>query len=311
MADIFISYASSDRPKAKVLAEALERHGWSVWWDRKIPIGRSFREVIEQALDSARCVVVLWTKTSAAKDWVLNEAEEGERRGILAPVLLEEVKIPLGLRHVQAANLSDWQPGVTHPEFDQLLASIEGILGSLPGQPPKHPEPVEAKHRQTGRPIVSPEGRIKPPPVAAMETTEPHSSGALAALLKSYWPVALAASALLVIVVLGLRVVTDGQERGGEVTSGVSVASSAEAGDLRPVRIGVIGRPAEIYIERNGTIEGRYVTTSHSFEARQGEEVRWELKRDGYQDMGGHFEVREFNEYDYSMCKIGEECPTD
>ena len=30
MSDIFISYASKDRPQAKVLAKALAVHGWSV-----------------------------------------------------------------------------------------------------------------------------------------------------------------------------------------------------------------------------------------------------------------------------------------
>ena len=39
MSDIFISYHSSDRARAKTLTEALEKKGWSVWWDRKIPPG--------------------------------------------------------------------------------------------------------------------------------------------------------------------------------------------------------------------------------------------------------------------------------
>jgi len=51
MSDIFISYASSDIEKAKALAGILEQQGWSVWWDREIPPGRSFDEVLEEALD--------------------------------------------------------------------------------------------------------------------------------------------------------------------------------------------------------------------------------------------------------------------
>lgn len=48
MTDIFISYASEDRPQAKRLAQALEQQGWSVWWDRRI--GSSFHKAIEEAL---------------------------------------------------------------------------------------------------------------------------------------------------------------------------------------------------------------------------------------------------------------------
>ena len=58
MSDIFISYASEDREKARELAEALSRRGWSVWWDRKIPPGKSFDEVIEKALAESKCVIV-------------------------------------------------------------------------------------------------------------------------------------------------------------------------------------------------------------------------------------------------------------
>ena len=64
MSDIFISYASADRERAKVIAEALAARGFSVWWDRVIPPGRQFDEVIEVAVDASRCVVVLWSKTS-------------------------------------------------------------------------------------------------------------------------------------------------------------------------------------------------------------------------------------------------------
>ena len=58
MADIFISYASEDRNKAEELAETLSARGWSIWWDRKIPLGKSYDEVIEKALGESKCAIV-------------------------------------------------------------------------------------------------------------------------------------------------------------------------------------------------------------------------------------------------------------
>jgi hypothetical protein len=97
MSDIFISYAREDRDKAKALAKLFQQQDWSVWWDRNIP-GRSFDEVIEEALGAAKCVVVLWSKNSASSDWVKGEAAEALQRKILVPVRIESANVPLEFR---------------------------------------------------------------------------------------------------------------------------------------------------------------------------------------------------------------------
>ncbi|MGB7000853.1 MAG: SUMF1/EgtB/PvdO family nonheme iron enzyme [Halobacteriota archaeon] len=133
MSDIFISYSSEDRDKAKDIAEALKQQGFSVWWDRSILPGKTFDTVIEVALDAANCVIVLWSKTSVSSDWVKTEASEGKKKGILIPVLIErDVKIPLAFRLMQAADLRDWKGKLHHPGFDNLLKAVAGILGRPP-----------------------------------------------------------------------------------------------------------------------------------------------------------------------------------
>src|SRR5262245_19718421 len=107
MADIFLSYASDDRETARQLAEELARHGWSVWWDRKIPLGQAFDTVIEKALNDAKCVIVLWSSHSVKSLWVRNEASAAEARGILLPVFVEEVPAPLAFRLLNGADLHD------------------------------------------------------------------------------------------------------------------------------------------------------------------------------------------------------------
>ena len=83
MTDVFISYASEDRACAEKLAGALAALGWSVWWDRKIITRQAFDQAIEHALETARSVVVLWSRHSVASEWVKNEATVAAERGVL------------------------------------------------------------------------------------------------------------------------------------------------------------------------------------------------------------------------------------
>ncbi|AEF98792.1 toll/interleukin-1 receptor domain-containing protein [Methylomonas methanica] len=140
MSDIFISYASADKVQASLLAEKLSEQGWLVWWDRQIQAGQSFDEVIEEALNSAKCIIVLWSQNSTTSRWVKTEAAEGVARGILVPVLIEKVNIPLEFKRIEAADLSDWRGKSHHIEFNQLLMTIEKLLNgtvsiSVPPKP--------------------------------------------------------------------------------------------------------------------------------------------------------------------------------
>jgi hypothetical protein len=141
MSDIFMSYASEDRPRGEEFARALEGQGWTVFWDRTIPIGKTWRETIGRELSEARCVIVLWSKTSIESSWVQEEADDARRRGVLVPVLIDKVVPPIGFRSVQAADLADWDTKQPTQAFGRLLADIAALVRSLRGPLRRRPGP--------------------------------------------------------------------------------------------------------------------------------------------------------------------------
>ena len=140
MADIFVSYSNEDRERVIPVVKALEAQGWSVWWDRIIPPGKTFSRVIEEALAAAKCLIVLWTETSVKSDWVNNEAAEGARRRILIPALLDDVGIPFEFKRIQAAALVGWSGESDHAGFQQLIKALTDLLGPPAAKVPV-PEP--------------------------------------------------------------------------------------------------------------------------------------------------------------------------
>lgn len=148
MADIFLSYNEKDRPRVRQLAQALERAGWSVWWDRRVPAGLTWRSLLEQELQAMRCMLVLWSANSVKSEWVCEEATEGRLLGRLIPVFIERVRPPAGFREVQAADLVDWDGTNDTIGLQQLLDDIAHKLGApaVVGQDITPPKPVDPPH---------------------------------------------------------------------------------------------------------------------------------------------------------------------
>jgi TIR domain len=140
MSDIFISYEKTDLSTAELLARALGAHGWSVFWDRTIAIGDAWRRRIGKELDDANCIVVLWSKNSVESDWVHEEADEGKRRGVLVPLLIDDTpRPPFGFRGIQTGNLVNWDGPVLATPFQKLVTDLTKLIG-----PPKETKPVAA-----------------------------------------------------------------------------------------------------------------------------------------------------------------------
>ena len=110
MADVFVSYKAEDRRRIEPLVRALESDGLSVWWDAHIGGGDHWRETILKNLQSAPCVLVVWSKRSIGTEgeFVQDEATRAKRLGSYLPVCIDKVNPPLGFGEMQALTSPIW-----------------------------------------------------------------------------------------------------------------------------------------------------------------------------------------------------------
>jgi serine/threonine-protein kinase len=135
MADVFVSYKAEDRRRVKPLVDALEADGYSVWWDEQIGGGATWRRAIEAELNSAKCVIVAWSKRSVGEEgtFVQDEATRAQQRHVYVPVLIDKVHLPLGFGETQALPLSGWKGDRTDTRYEAVLAAVQRITGGASG----------------------------------------------------------------------------------------------------------------------------------------------------------------------------------
>ncbi len=135
--DVFLSYKAEDRARLLPLVDALEAEGFSVWWDAHIGGGTNWHEDIEQHLDSAKCVLVAWSKRSIGHDghFVRDEARRAQRRDAYVPVCLDGVEPPLGFGEIQALPLKGWKGDRSDRQFRAL---VDAVRSHISGEPAQH-----------------------------------------------------------------------------------------------------------------------------------------------------------------------------
>lgn len=126
---IFLSYAHGDHAQAQRLAAALQRGGYTVWWDALIEGGTRYAASIDDALQAADAVVVLWSRQSVESDWVRDEAAQGRDRHRLVPLSLDGTHPPLGFRQIQMIDLSRWRGRADAPQIEAVRRAIAAAMG--------------------------------------------------------------------------------------------------------------------------------------------------------------------------------------
>ncbi|MBL8552318.1 MAG: toll/interleukin-1 receptor domain-containing protein [Hyphomonadaceae bacterium] len=140
MADVFISYARSDRARVEPIAAALKALGLDVWFDAQLTPGERFSDEIEREARAAKAVLVCWTPKAVGSDWVREEAAIGKERNVLTPVKLASCEPPFGFRQLQTEDLTRW----TGDTADPAWANVRGRILALTAAKPQTAEPQAA-----------------------------------------------------------------------------------------------------------------------------------------------------------------------
>ena len=147
---VFLSYSRADQKQALLIVRALEAAGYRVWWDGLLEGGERFSRTTEAALESARAVVVLWSKTSAGSHWVHDEATRGRDTARLVPVSLDGSLPPLGFGQFQSIDVSQ---ALGKPGSEPMQKMVRAVAALHDG-PLAVPPPVERTKAPSRRRVL-------------------------------------------------------------------------------------------------------------------------------------------------------------
>ena len=138
MADIFISSKAERRNAVRHLAKILRRHGFSVWYDYRLVVGKDFEPLIAQEINAAKLVLTLWCEMAVQSDWVAKESAAAAQLHKYLSCRMEDVAPPGALAEIDSLDLTGWDGAPRSPALYPLLAYV----GQRAGRPPQ-PDFVE------------------------------------------------------------------------------------------------------------------------------------------------------------------------
>lgn len=122
--DVFISYARNREADARRVGERLAELGYAVWRDDQLAAHHEFADVIQQRLEAAKAVVVLWSADAVKSQWVRSEANRARALNTLVQVNLDGVPLPMPFDQIHCANLKGWRGEPDAPGWLQTLKSV-------------------------------------------------------------------------------------------------------------------------------------------------------------------------------------------
>lgn len=130
MADVFVSFSTTDTSRVRPLVDGFRGRRLSVFWSNDIPKGApDYHAIIRHELRTAVLVVVVWTRDSIVSHPVTQECAQAERANKLFQVLFDEIEpidFPMEVRfRAQKTFLLGWGGDEQNPEWLKLNAAID------------------------------------------------------------------------------------------------------------------------------------------------------------------------------------------
>ncbi len=132
MTDVFLSYARASLTAARRAAAELRSAGFAVWFDDHLPAHRAYSDVIEEQLDTAKAVVVLWSQAAAQSQWVRSEANRARESGRLVQARLDDARLPMPFDQIQCADLRNWSGDARALGWQSIIESIAALTDRQP-----------------------------------------------------------------------------------------------------------------------------------------------------------------------------------
>jgi hypothetical protein len=211
--DVFVSYASVDKPIADAAVASLEAAGLRCWYaPRDVLPGADWAGSIIDAITSSRLAVLVFSDATNASEHIIREVRQAADAGVpIVPFRIAPVGPSRALQYYIGG--THWLDAITEPRethFGRLVDTALRVSGETPQAP------VGER---------SPEAQGAPPPGV-------HEPGGRGSRRSPVWPVATVA---LVLAGIALVVVLGGEDPGSAgVTTSPDVAGDLERSILVP-----------------------------------------------------------------------------
>ncbi len=104
--------------------------GHSVWRDDEIPAHRAYSDVIQERIQAARAVVVLWSEAAARSEWVRSEAESARSGHKLVQATIDGARPPMPFDQIECADLVGWTGATDAPGWKKIVVSVAELTAS-------------------------------------------------------------------------------------------------------------------------------------------------------------------------------------